>query len=193
MPESNIVKIGLIVESVLAAVALVLGSFGVYDHSQKLADISFETLRFGLTWGLIGTVPMLGYLAVFHFWPVGIFKPIREFVDNQLRPLFCNLSILQITIISLLAGCCEEILFRWCLQGGITSAIGGMTGMIAGVVVASVIFGVCHWVNFSYAFCTTVIGIFLGVLMICSGTWLAPAVTHAIFDFVALLYLRSPT
>jgi membrane protease YdiL (CAAX protease family) len=156
-----------------------------------LADIRFETLRTGLTWGLIGTLPMLGYLAVFHFWPVGILKPMREFVDSQLRPLFSGLSIFQMIIISVSAGCCEEILFRWSLQGGITSWIGGLPGLIVGGVVASVIFGVCHWVNFSYAFCTFLIGIFLGVLMICSGTWLAPAITHTLFDFVALLYLRS--
>ena len=111
---------------------------------------------------------------------------MREFVDRQLRPLFKRCSIVELVIISLLAGFCEELFFRWCLQGGITSITGSL---VAGLLIASVIFGLCHWVNASYGITTVMIGLYLGVLMVWTQTWLAPAIAHALFDFVALIYL----
>ena len=189
LEDVNIVKLGFIVEGALAALALGIGYLGFYDLPQPLNSITTETWRQALLWGVVGMGPMLVYLIVFHFWPVGILRDMRTFVDENLTQIFRGLGLHHLLIISLLAGFCEEILFRWCLQGGIAAMIGGQSGMIVGLLVASLFFGICHWVNFSYAFCTTVVGIYFGAMMIWTGTWLAPAVTHTLFDFVALIYI----
>ena len=62
--------------------------------------------------------------------------------------------------------------------------------IVVGIVIASMVFGLCHWVNVSYGVTTTVIGVYLGWLMCWSGTWLAPAVSHTLFDLVAFLYIK---
>lgn len=189
MFEVDVMKMAYVVEGAMAGLALLIGWFGFYDQQQPLNSIDTAVVRRALIWGSLGTIPMLGYLVVVHFWPVGILRDMRKFVDEHMVQIFQDLKIWHFVIISLLAGFCEEIFFRWCLQGGIASWIGGNAGVITGLVVASVVFGVCHWVNFSYAVCTTIVGFYLGAMMIYSGTWLAPAITHALFDFVALLYI----
>lgn len=191
LSDVNIVRMAFGVEGGMAGLALFTGWLGFFEHSQPLASIDIPVIKNAVKWGLLGMIPMLAYLLVFHFWPLGILRDMRTFVDEHLVPLFRSLQIHHFVVIALLAGFCEEIFFRWCLQGGIASWIGGDTGMIVGLVVASIVFGVCHWVNFSYAFCTTVVGVYLGLMMVWTGTWLAPAITHALFDFIALLYIAN--
>jgi hypothetical protein len=55
-----------------------------------------------------------------------------------------------------------------------------------------VIFGVCHWVNYSYGLTTMIVGAYLGWTMILTDTFLVPAVAHALFDFIAFLYIVRP-
>lgn len=191
LSDVNVVRMAFVVEGGMALVAVFIGWLGFSDHLQPLASIDAQTIGLALKWGSLGTIPLLGYLLVFHFWPVWILRDMRTFVDQHLVPLFRDLRIYHFIVIALLAGFCEEIFFRWCLQGGIASWIGGHTGVIVGLVVASIVFGTCHWVNFSYAFCTTIVGVYLGLMMHWTGTWLAPAVAHALFDFIALIYIAN--
>lgn len=69
---------------------------------------------------------------------------------------------------------------------------GAELATIIGLIVASVLFGLCHWVNNSYGLTTLAIGLFLGATMIWAENWLVPAFAHAFYDFVALLYLVRP-
>jgi membrane protease YdiL (CAAX protease family) len=107
--------------------------------------------------------------------------------------MFHRSTLFDFLVISLLAGLGEELLFRWSLQGGITSVLETRIGLTAAVVVglaaASVMFGICHWVNSAYGITTIVIGAYLGAVMIWSGSWIVPAVAHALYDFVALIYI----
>ena len=79
---------------------------------------------------------------------------------------------------------CEEVFFRSVIQGGLARHI----GTIPGLAVASVIFGIFHLVNKTYALIATLIGAYLGILWIVIGNLLAPIATHAVYDFVALAY-----
>jgi uncharacterized protein len=55
-------------------------------------------------------------------------------------------------------------------------------------VVASVIFGCFHLVTKTYAATATLIGAYVGVLCLAAENLLAPITTHAVYDFVALVY-----
>ncbi len=118
---------------------------------------------------------------------------MQEFVVEHLTPMFRGSSIFEMLLLSVMAGFCEELLFRWCLQGGIASLLEDRAGQLVsqaiGLLVASILFGLCHWVNTSYGMTTIFVGAFLGWTMIASETFLVPAVAHAIFDFVALIYI----
>ena len=93
--------------------------------------------------------------------------------------------MLQLAVISLLAGFCEESLFRAVVQGGLTGAL----GMKAALAVASILFGLCHLVNGASAVIATFIGLYLGLLWSFTGNLLVPMVTHGVYDFAALIYL----
>ena len=54
---------------------------------------------------------------------------------------------------------------------------------------ASLIFGVCHWINREYALAAGIVGIYLGAVFYYSENLLAPITTHAIYDFIAMWYL----
>jgi membrane protease YdiL (CAAX protease family) len=186
-PAINILLLAVLVEGGLLLPALGLAYLcGMYDQSQPLTSIDSTTWKSAITWGILGMVPLLLYLAVYIFRPPKLLQPMKDFVDQQLKPLFSKCSLFALAVISLLAGFCEEILFRWSLQGGISSWSGSLW---LGLAIASLLFGLCHWVNFAYGVTTTIVGLYLGLLMNWSGTWLAPAIAHAVFDFVALVFI----
>ncbi len=187
--DFNVLKLALIIEGGMAVLALVVGYFGFYDKSQPLHSLGAQAWKTGLIWGILGTIPLLVYLAVYHLRPPRFLQPMKEFVEEQMKPIFRRSSLLELLIVSLMAGFCEEILFRWCLQGGIASAIGSTGGEIFALVVVSVLFGLCHWVNNSYGITTAVVGLYLGILMMWTGSFLAPAIAHTLFDFIALVYI----
>lgn len=196
-PDVNLVWVGVIVEGGLILVALALAYFGLYDHSQPLKEIDWPTCQRALVWGTVASLPMLVYLVVFHFWTPVFLQPMQEFVVENLYPVFRGSTIFEMLLLSLMAGFCEELLFRWCLQGGISSLLESRAGQPAslaiGLLVASILFGLCHWVNTSYGMTTLFVGAFLGLTMIWSGSFLVPAMAHAIFDFVALIYISRLT
>lgn len=167
--------------------------FGFHDPSQGLLDFGWSSVvKPALIWGGLGTIPMLGYLVFAHFCPWGPLKAIRDVVEEKLLPLLRHCTLLDMVILALLAGLSEELLFRWCLQGGLTQLthpLFGERSWVFGLLVSSLLFGALHCINASYVFVTTLVGFYLGWLMIASGTYLAPAVSHALFDFVAFYYI----
>ena len=92
--------------------------------------------------------------------------------------------------ISLLAGLGEEILFRGVLQEAFT----GWFNVWVGVLMASVLFGLMHSITFTYVLLATLMGAYLG----CVWLWadhnlLVIVLTHALYDFLVLLWLlRGP-
>ena len=191
--EVNVLWVGILVEGGLLVIGLLLGWVGLYDHCQPIESTEGTTWLVAIRWGTIALLPMLCYLILFHFWTPGFYRPMQQTIDTKLRPMFANASYLEMAVLSLFAGFGEELFFRWCLQGGITSLSEpwlGSSGAIAlGISVASIVFGLCHWVNSTYAVTTLLIGAYLGGVMVWSGTWLAPAICHALFDFIALIYI----
>ena len=92
--------------------------------------------------------------------------------------------------ISLLAGLGEEILFRGVSQEAFT----GWFNVWVGVLMASVLFGLMHSITFTYVLLATLMGAYLG----CVWLWadhnlLVIVLTHALYDFLVLLWLlRGP-
>ena len=150
----------------------------------------FGDLRWSLRDLWLGILASLPLLALF-FWLLHSSLPalerLGEFLEAHVRPLFETWALWQLAVISVLAGICEEVFFRSALQGTLARHI----GTIPALAVASVIFGVFHLVTKTYALIATFIGAYLGVLWIVVGNLLAPIATHAVYDFVALAYLRA--
>lgn len=138
--------------------------------------------------GTVATVPALAafYLAQRSTWPP--LARLREVLDEVLPQWFAGCSWPQLALLSVLAGVGEEALFRGLLQGWLTDTLGVGLGLL----LASVAFGLCHALTPAYAVAATLMGAYLGGLYLWSGSLLAPALTHALYDFAALLWLLRP-
>jgi membrane protease YdiL (CAAX protease family) len=184
---------GIFLEGFLAICAIGMSFIGFYDRRQNLGEFGWDQLHQGLIWGLVASLPLLGYLAAFHFFPPDWMRSLRKFCVEHLCPLFQGSAIWELALLALAAGIGEELLFRWSLQGGLTSIFDARFGQpVAGVIsliIASLLFGLCHSVTKLYFTVTFIGGLFLGWTMIATSNWLVPAVAHALYDFVALVYI----
>ena len=172
--------LGCLAEIFLFGVALALG----WLFKQPL----LATLRWRADDAVLGIAGAFPLLVLFWWMLRSRLRPLAEicdFLEAVVRPIFGQWPVPQLAVISVLAGVCEESLFRAVIQGGLTSVV----GLEAALVLASVLFGACHFVNWAYAITATLIGLYWGALWLFTGNVLAPAVTHAVYDFVALVYL----
>ena len=134
--------------------------------------------------GVAATLPMLLLLTPLARRNRAL-KDLRDFVGRQILPLFKNASLLQLGLLSVLAGVGEEALFRGVLQTWLVQHV----GIYPGWILASIAFGLAHYVNRAYAIVATLIGLYLGWLYLVSGNLLLPVIAHALYDFVALIVL----
>jgi uncharacterized protein len=93
--------------------------------------------------------------------------------------------VLDLLLISALAGIGEEVLFRGVLQ----PLFGGLIGDVAAVIVVAVLFGAVHPVSFAYAVFAAGVGLYLGAIQLWLGNLFVPAAVHGLYDFVALVFL----
>jgi CAAX protease family protein len=138
-----------------------------------------------LVWGIAATGPLLLGLR----WVLTTrWTPARDLVSlvvDQLGPLLAGRSVLELGALAVLAGVSEEILFRGVLQAG----LGRILPEVLALGLASALFGLVHFVTREYALLAGVMGLYLGTLFLLQGSLLAPIVSHALYDFVALVYV----
>lgn len=108
-----------------------------------------------------------------------------SFVVEQLGPVLATRSPAELALLAGLAGLSEEFLFRGVVQVGLARMLPEVGALLA----ASVLFGLVHFASRAYALLAGVMGLYLGVLFLVQGSLLAPIITHALYDFVALVYV----
>jgi len=151
-----------------------------------------ETIRWTLpaaAWGAAAALPALGLLWFCLKCPLKPFVEIVRVVDELLVPLFRHLRLPELAAISIVAGLGEEMLFRGVIQEAVADRVGREPGVWIGLAVASLLFGLAHPITRTYALLAALIGLYLGWLWIATGNLLVPIATHAVYDFLALVYL----
>jgi uncharacterized protein len=138
-----------------------------------------------LALGVAVAVPMLGVFWILMHAPSTRFQAIRRFVDEVLRPLFSAYTTAELAVLAACAGVTEEMLFRGVLQ----PALGRWLTPWAGVVLASVVFGLLHPISRLYVAVAILFGLYLGGLVLATGNLLGVMVAHGVYDFVVLLYV----
>ena len=71
---------------------------------------------------------------------------------------------------------------------GIQGSLADRVGVVLALALASALFGTCRLITWTYAIIAVLIGAFLGLLWVWTGNLLLPMITHAVYDFAALLY-----
>jgi hypothetical protein len=185
--RGTIIWLTVFIEGGLALLAMAIGWL---LSRPPLEQISWTWAAAGQ--GIVATVPMVGLLILMVRWPVGPLRSLLELVERQLVPSLRNCKLADLALISLAAGVGEELMFRGVLQTWLAQSTGNTW---LAVVVAAALFGAAHPISLTYAAVAALIGVYLGWLFVASGNLLAPIVTHAAYDFVALVMLlrvRAP-
>ncbi len=106
---------------------------------------------------------------------------VLSFLENDLFPILRTASIGEVVLLASFAGLGEELLFRGVLQHEI-----GLWG-------ASAIFGILHGPSrtlWPLALWASVIGALFGIVYQAGQNLAVVALTHAIYDGVAIFYFR---
>ena len=138
-----------------------------------------------IIWGILATMPLLGGMVWTVHTRLPRFAKLRHFVQKHVVPLFADCSLWELALIALLAGVGEEFLFRGLIQTGLSAISSPWSGLI----IASLIFGLVHYITRLYAILAALIGLYLGLLLIIFDNLTVPILVHALYDFVALIYL----
>lgn len=136
-------------------------------------------------WGLF---PMAALLAVAmrSQWPPLL--RLRELVAGMVQEFLADANVWQLGMVAAAAGAGEELLFRGALQ----PLAERWFGALAGLIVASVLFGAVHALSVTYFVLATGVGLYLGWLAQHFNDLVAPIFLHAAYDWAALVALTVP-
>lgn len=146
------------------------------------AELTWSLKDFGH--GLLATLPMLLLLAACWISRSKGLKQIRGFLRDVLGPFLDRCRLIDILFLALLAGVCEEVLFR----GLVYQFIRPFNPTLA-IIVTSLLFAAAHAITPLYAFLAGFMGLYLTALMTVdpSPNLLIPITAHTAYDFIGFL------
>lgn len=175
-PARRLLTLVLVTEGAALAVALFLGWRLGIQFFPITQDFWGDVTR-----GALGALPPLVLFVCLLSRRAGRFallRPLRRKVLGDIRVIFLDAGVTELVLISALAGFAEELLFRGVLQTKV------------GIVAASIIFGLAHFVSLSYVIAASIMGFYIGAAYQMSGHLLMPIQLHFIYDLGALIYIR---
>ena len=183
--------LALLVEGGLGVVALAIGwlcghwpAIGIGWSSPAASE---QLWAIGL--GVVATIPLLVGLLLIDRFPLAPLDRVRQIAEDAIRQMFPNPQLWQLALVAAAAGLGEELMFRGLVQAGLAGLIGGPAGPWIALAVASLVFGLFHWLSTTYALLAAAAGLYFGWLLIATGSLWPPIVAHALYDFAALWYL----
>ena len=172
-----------IFEGALLAVAF-LGGW-IFD-CPATATLSWSLQDLGL--GLLATVPMLVMLVICLMSQSEAMKKVRAFQRETVGHLLDECRWYDIVLLALLAGVCEEVLFR----GFLYLWLARFNSVLA-VLISNLAFGAAHAATQLYFILAAFLGLYLTALIAVDPTpnLLIPITAHTVYDiaaFAAVLY-----
>jgi len=161
------------------------------------------TPNYGLGPGIDASLPFIMKGLLWSI-PLGLLAVVLDIVEDKFPGLQEVTKATQSSVLSLLggtfkpvlgtltalalgaaAGIGEEMLFRGVMQFELGSRLGSE---ILAVGITSVVFGALHAVTPLYAILAAIASVYFGWLYLVTGNLVVPIVTHAFYDWAALLY-----
>ncbi len=143
---------------------------------QWLGRYGWLALPLGVLLGMV--IYLMSYFVSCSPWTKS--ESMHELLST-LHQLFKNFTWPQIIIVSVLAGVGEELLIRGVLQSFLVSS----AGPFLGIVIASLVFGLLHFMTKTYVLLTFVLGMLFGIAFYCSNSIVLVMVGHAVYDIFA--------
>ncbi|MFW6198339.1 MAG: CPBP family intramembrane glutamic endopeptidase [Acidobacteriota bacterium] len=182
MSRRALLALAVLFEGGLLVLAVVLGRLLGMPLGERLRPTAGQWLL-----GLAATLPLLLALAWALRSERSFVRRLREGIAELVDRALLEARLVDLVIIAVLAGLGEEALFRGILQ----PLLAGPLGPWAGNAGAALAFGLAHPISAVYVVYATAVGLYLGALMELGGGLLAPVVTHAAYDLIALVWLVS--
>ena len=186
IPRQTVLLTALVSEVLLAGLALLWAG---------LASIEIE-LRYSwpmLVVGLAATLPLaiVNLLVFFSAAAKRRERVFRRFVVEVVLPLCGDLRALDALWIGLLAGVGEELFFRGVMNPALARALGLPLGAAAG----SFLFAYVHFIGrgreyWPLVLFYTLFGLYFSVLVVACRNLLPAMIAHALYNFLAILYVR---
>ena len=136
-------------------------------------------------WGAAASLPLVVVFLLLRHGRFAALREIRRLLDEILPALFGTSSLLEIGIISALAGFGEEFLFRGFLQPW----LGRWLGLAGSIAATSLLFGLVHPITRWYVLIATLFGVYLGTLSLLNDNLLLVITAHGLYDWIVLAYL----
>ncbi|MBL8818091.1 MAG: CPBP family intramembrane metalloprotease [Planctomyces sp.] len=137
-----------------------------------------------LGYGFLATIPMLLFGAAAFLSQSSAMSGIREFLREAIGPYLAACRIWDLFLLALLAGVCEEALFRgflyfWMVDWNATLA----------VVICNLVFAATHAITPMYALLAGFLGLYLTALVAADPTpnLLIPITAHTLYDLIGFL------
>jgi membrane protease YdiL (CAAX protease family) len=175
-PRKKIMVLAVTMEGL----ALLLAVFLAWYFGISLMPLSENYLRDILIGTAGALVPFVFFLFLMteRAGKVALFGSLRRIVTTGVKEIFSNAKLIDLIVISLIAGISEELLFRGVLQAQY------------GIVAASIVFGLAHCISAAYVITAAIMGFYIGAFYYFSNSLLVPVQIHFIYDLGALIYLR---
>jgi len=138
-----------------------------------------------ILWGLAGSVATYGVIMALSWLP----GSLQQSLESQLELLHRfarDYSWPILVTLSVLAGVGEELLFRGAIQGWLAQHLDESLAIVA----ASLLFGLVHYLSFTYFVLATGLGLALGAAYALTDSLLLVMVWHGAYDMLALYCLR---
>ena len=138
-------------------------------------------------WGTLAGVALFALITGIENLPFNLLRSIQDTVIDVIGKPLSQCSLIELALLSILAGIGEEVLFRGFLMTWIES----WGGYWVGLGVSSFAFGLVHSVTWTYTIFATMAGGFLGWLFDATGerNLLVPTICHALYDFLAFIVI----
>ncbi len=162
------------------AAALLLALALAYWLEIELTPVPDRPLH-ELAIALLATIPPVALFAVlvsYYGDTVPLVRGLRNTLLRDVRSIFENAKLPDLCVFAFLAGLAEEALFRGVLQTQL------------GLIPASVLFGLAHFVTPAYALAATVMGFYIGAVFAASESLFVVILLHGLYDLYALIQIR---
>lgn len=163
---------------------MVIGWVAVWLMGVDLMDGSLSLLA-AIGWGISGAILTFVVISGLSRLP----GPARDSLaahTRQLHQFACDYRWSVLVALSALAGIGEELLFRGAVQGW----LGWHMDEWFAVAIASILFGLVHFLSVAYFLMAATLGVALGITYVLTDSLILIMVWHGVYDMIALYVLR---
>jgi membrane protease YdiL (CAAX protease family) len=171
-------KFSLVLKSQFFVVALALLLLPLINTLPETKINTLQAIAVGVT---LAAITFLFFWLLYKYG--GRFMQTLKGDIRRIVSLFTGYSLWQCACIAVLAGVGEELLFRGVVQVWLTQHF----SIAVAIAISSLIFGLLHYLSFTYFICATLMSIAFGIGYYLSGSLLMVTLWHGVYDFIALM------